>query len=60
MEGAEAADKYIHYPVSNDFTNPLYDAAYNFSMEKKEEFWAEQANELVWTKKFTTVIHESD
>lgn len=60
MEGAEAADKYIHYPVSNDFTNPLYDAAYNYSMEKKEEFWAEQANELVWTKKFTSVIDESD
>lgn len=53
-------DKYIHYPVSNDFTNELYDAAYKQSMENKEEFWTKEAEELVWTKKFTQVIDESD
>lgn len=57
---AEVKDKYIHYPVSNDFTNQLYDDAYKFSMEDKEGFWAKEAEELHWFKKFETVIDESD
>ena len=34
-----AEDKYIRYSVSNEFSNPLYDAEYNFSIDRKEEFW---------------------
>lgn len=56
----EEKDKYIHYPVSNNFTNELYDIEYAASMENKEEFWAKQADELIWIKKPTTIVDESD
>jgi propionyl-CoA synthetase len=29
-------------------------------MDDKEAFWTQQAEELVWFKKFETVIDESD
>jgi hypothetical protein len=43
-------DKYIRYPCSNEFENPVYDQIYKQSIDNKEEFWAEEAKELVWTK----------
>jgi len=53
--------KYITYgDRSNDFSNPLYDQEYQFSMERKEDFWRKQAEELVWTKAPTRILDESD
>jgi acetyl-CoA synthetase len=49
-------DKYIRYPVSNDFSNPLYDAEYQRSVADKEGFWTEQAQDLKWHKPFTKVL----
>jgi hypothetical protein len=44
-------DKYIRYPdITNDFSNPLYDAEYNKSIDNKEEFWTQQAKEVKWEK----------
>ena len=38
----------------------MHDAEYKKSLENKEEFWKKQGNELVWTKKFDTVLDEKD
>ena len=47
----EGQDPYIRYEgITNDFTNPIYDEVYNRSINNIEEFWAERAKELVWTK----------
>ena len=57
----EGEDKYIRYPgITNDFTNPVYDEIYNHSINNKEEFWAEKAKDLVWTKPATKVLDTSD
>lgn len=54
-------DQYIRYgELTNNFENPLYDAEYNKSMANKEQFWADKADELVWTKRFTRVLDEKD
>jgi len=52
----KTVDKYIRYPCSNNFVNPIYDKVYSQSINEKEQFWAQQAEELVWTKKFQTVL----
>jgi propionyl-CoA synthetase len=56
----ESADKYIRYPVSNDFVNPIYDEVYQRSIKDKEGFWAEKAKDLVWTKQPTKIVDTSD
>ena len=56
----QEGDKYIRSDVSNDFENPLWDAEYQKSISDKEGFWTEQADALVWTKKFTKVLDASD
>jgi len=54
-------DKYIRYEgKTNNFSNPQYDAIYNRSLDDKEGFWKEQAEEVVWTKKPTQILDESD
>ena len=53
-------DKYIRSQYSNDFENPLWDAEYQKSITDKEGFWKEQAEDLVWSKKFTKVVENSD
>ena len=53
-------DKYIRYPVSNDFKNEKYDKVYKHSIEDKVGFWTEQAKELTWTKPATKVLDTSD
>ena len=54
-------EKYIRYPdITNDFTNPLYDEEYAKSINNKEEFWGEQAKQLVWSKQPTKILDTSD
>jgi len=54
-------DKYIRYgDLSNDFSNPLYDAEWARSIENKEEFWAEKAKDLTWFKFPTKILDSSD
>ena len=56
----DADDKYVRYPgITNDFSNPLYDAEHTMSIERKEEFWAKQAKELTWTKFPTKILDTS-
>lgn len=38
----------------------MYDKEYARSISNREQYWTEQANELVWTKKFTSVIKQED
>ncbi len=37
-----------------------YDKMYKYSIENREEFWAEQAEELEWYKKWDKVLDESE
>ena len=61
MQEPAADDKYIRYPgKTNDFSNPIYDREYARSIDNRDEFWAQQANELVWSKKFTKVVDTTD
>lgn len=53
-------DKYIRYPCSNEFENPVYDQIYKQSIDNKEEFWAEEAKELVWTKFPQQILKKGD
>jgi len=56
-----AEDKYIRYEgITNDFENPIYDEVYARSIEDREGFWAEKAQELHWDKFPTTIIDTSD
>lgn len=44
-------DKYIRYgSKSNDFSNPIYDAEYNNSIQDKEKFWEDKARDVAWSK----------
>ena len=38
-ENPPKPDKYLRCDKSNNFSNPLYDAEYKYSLENKEEFW---------------------
>ena len=53
-------DKYIYYDGITSFENPIYDAEYKRSIENKEEFWAEQAQELEWSEEPTKILDTSD
>ena len=46
--------KWDHLPTS--FESPIYDKKYKESLEDVEAFWAKEAEEVVWTKKFTKIL----
>jgi propionyl-CoA synthetase len=54
----EAKDPYIRYdkPETNDFTNEKYDEEFKKSIDKREEFWAEQAKKISWEKEPTVIL----
>ena len=53
-------DKYIKFPfLPTSFENPIYEAELKRSFDKPEEFWAEQAEDLVWTKKPTVILDKT-
>ena len=53
----------IYYPsqdVIDQANVPDYEALYNYSVENREDFWAEQAETLSWFKKWDKVLDESN
>jgi hypothetical protein len=54
-------DKYIRYgPKSNDFSNPIYDAEYNRSIQDMEKFWEDKARDVAWSKFPEKILDASD
>ncbi len=47
-------------PRIADYRSPAYDTAFRRSVETPEEFWAEVAENTVWTKKWDKVLDDSD
>ncbi len=55
--------KSIYYPsqkVIDQANVKEYDALYKYSIENREEFWAEQADNLHWFKKWDKVLDDSN
>ncbi|MBM7073885.1 acetate--CoA ligase [Shewanella sp. 202IG2-18] len=53
----------IFYPsseVTEQANVPEYDKLYQYSIENRETFWAEQAESLSWFKKWDSVLDESN
>ncbi|MFZ4581287.1 MAG: acetate--CoA ligase [Paludibacter sp.] len=56
-------EKTVYYPTQEvvDQANVKeYDALYQYSIENREKFWAEQAEKLSWFKKWDKVLEDSN
>ena len=53
--------EYIFYghKSANDFRNPKYEEFYRRSINDKEQFWSELAQDVHWHKPFDTVLDVS-
>ncbi len=54
-----SADQKFYYPSDDVLENAYvkeYDKMYKFSIENREKFWAEQAEQLHWFKKWDTML----
>jgi len=49
-----------HKNVAHDTNNQEYDKVFQRSIENPEDFWAEQAEDLVWDKKWDKVLDNSN
>ena len=53
-------DPYVYFDhIPNSFENPIYDKEFSESISNPSEFWAREAKDLIWTKKFTKTIDMS-
>jgi acetyl-CoA synthetase len=59
----ETGNGKFYYPSQSVIDNanvPEYEEMYRYSIEKREEFWAEQAEKLLWFKKWDQVLDKSN
>jgi acetyl-CoA synthetase len=59
----ESKNGKIYYPpqaIVDGANVKEYDELYNYSVTHREEFWAEQASHLHWTKKWDKVLDDSN
>ncbi|KAK2585890.1 hypothetical protein KPH14_010478 [Odynerus spinipes] len=53
-------DENDHTLISNQHHSPIYEEAYNRSLEHPEEFWSEVARSIHWFKPWTKVLDNSN
>jgi hypothetical protein len=59
----KSLDSYICYPNGrscNNFINEKAEAIYKHSITDREEYFAKQADEVYWHKKFTKTLDSTD
>lgn len=50
---------YIHYDhVPTSFENPIFDEQHHRSIHDRDNFWHEQAQEMVWQKPYSKTIEK--